>query len=253
MTGLDCDWTNGTNEQRFSPCLTMKDQYFADINDYFKYGMLRCFGESGLSIGVCWMMTPGDGRTDGRKIQYLTDGKRWRAYDPNLFDSLAAAVRRNRAVRQIQKAQILPNCLFCDDVVPDSQSLRNSWIAQALKKLSGVDLLFFDPDNGIEVRSTPLGKRGSSKFLYWDEIEAAWSKEYSLLIFQHFPRQNRAEYVSRLTNEVSTHLLGGKVVPLITSNVVYLLAYQPRHKAKAEQAIETIVNRWLGQVWTPTS
>ncbi len=231
----------------------MKDQYFGDINDYFKYGLLRCFSESGLSIGICWMMTPSDGRTDGRKIQYLANGERWRGYDPNLFDGLTAAVKRSRAVRQIHKSQILRNCLFCDDVVPDSQSLRNRWLTQALKKLSGVDLLFFDPDNGIEVRSTPLGKRGSRKFLYWDEIEAAWSQGCSLLIFQHFPRQNRAEYVARIANEVSHHVLGGKVIPLVTSNVVYLLAYQPRHNVKAEKAVDTIVTRWIGQVWTPIS
>jgi hypothetical protein len=230
----------------------MKDQYVGDINDFFKYGLLRCFGETGLSIGVCWMMTPSDGRADGRKIQYLANGERWRAYDPHLFDSLAAAVKRDRSVRQIQNAQILPNCSFCDDVVPDSRLLRASWLSQALTKLSGVDLLFFDPDNGIEVKSTSLGKRGSSKFLYWTEIDAAWSQGSSLLIFQHFPRQNRSQYVSRLVNEVSTHLKGEQVVPLITSNVVYLLACQPRHKAKAEQAVETIVKRWVGQVWTPT-
>jgi len=231
----------------------MKDQYFGDINDYFKYGMLRCFGEAGLTIGVCWMMTPSDGRPDGRKIQYLTNAKRWRAYDPNLFDSLAAAVKRNREVRQVQKAKILPTCLFCTEVVPDSQPSRSRWLSQALKKLHGLDLLFFDPDNGIEVRSTPIGKRGSNKFLYWAEIEEAWSQECSLLIFQHFPRQNRAEYISRLTAEISNHVLGGEVVPLITSNVVYLLACQPRHKASAEKAIDTIVKRWAGQVWTPSS
>jgi hypothetical protein len=229
----------------------MKDQYFGDINDYFKYGMLRCFGESGLSIGVCWMMTPSDGRTDGRKIQYLTNGKRWRAYDPHLFDSLAAAVKRNRAVRQIQKTQILPNCSFCNDVVPDSELLRKNWLSRALKKLSGVDFLFFDPDNGIQVKSTPTGKRGSSKFLYWTEIEAAWSQGSSLLIFQHFPRRNRAQYISRLTSELSNHVLGGEVVPLITSNVVYFLAYQAQHKEKAEHAIDRIVKRWMGEIWTP--
>lgn len=74
----------------------MKDQYFGDINDYILYGLLRCFGEAGLSIGVCWMMTPSDGRADGRKIQYLTNSKRWRSYDPNLFDTLTAAVRNSR-------------------------------------------------------------------------------------------------------------------------------------------------------------
>jgi len=36
----------------------MKNQYFGDINDYRKYGLLRCFAEAGLNIGVCWMLTP---------------------------------------------------------------------------------------------------------------------------------------------------------------------------------------------------
>src|SRR5687767_11372479 len=33
------------------------NQYFGDINDYFKYGMLRAFGRE-LSVAVIWMMTP---------------------------------------------------------------------------------------------------------------------------------------------------------------------------------------------------
>ncbi len=231
----------------------MKDQYFGDINDYLKYGMLRYFAEAGFSIGVCWMMTPNDARTDGRKIEYLADSARWRGYDPKLFDSLAEAVKRQRGVHQIQNFQMLPNCSFCTDVVPDSQPLRNRWLIRALRKLSGVDLLFFDPDNGIEVRSTPIGNRGSSKFLYWHEIEKAWAQECALLIFQHFPRQNRAEYVSRLVSELSKHVLGGHVVPLITSNVVYLLAYPQRHKTKARSAVDTIFKTWMGQIWTPIS
>src|SRR5687768_3003787 len=64
----------------------MKNQYFADINDYFKYGILRCLGKGGLRIAVCWMLTPDDGRSDGRKISYLSNPDRWRNYDPVLFD-----------------------------------------------------------------------------------------------------------------------------------------------------------------------
>jgi hypothetical protein len=228
----------------------MKDQYFGDINDYSKYGLLRCFAEAGLSIGVCWMMTPNDGRADGRKVKYLADRARWRNYDPNLFDSLAEAVKRHRGIRQIQDFQILPNCSFCNAIVPDSLSLRNRWLSRALSKLCGVDLLFFDPDNGIEVRSTPIGKRGSSKFLYWHEIEKAWAEESSLLVFQHFPRQKREEYVSRLVSELSIHVLGGQVVPLVTSNVVYLLAYKQCHKAKVTLALDAIAKNWQGQVRT---
>jgi|ERR1043165_1358083 hypothetical protein len=230
----------------------MKDQYFGDINDYLKYGILRLFSRAGFQIGICWMMTSSDGRTDGRKINYLARPERWRHYDPELFDYLVTAVERVRSVRQIQTPTILPNCAFYNDPVPDSHDLRRTWTTKALKKFSNVDLLFFDPDNGIEVRSRRPGTRGSSKFVYWAEIEAAWSQHCSLLIFQHFPRQNRLQYISRLTQEVSKRLVSAEVVPISTSNVVYIMAHQPQHKIKAQQAIDSIVNTWLDKVRTGT-
>jgi hypothetical protein len=46
----------------------MKDQYFGDVNDYLKYGLLRCFAEAGWRVGVCWMLTPDDGGRDGGSL-----------------------------------------------------------------------------------------------------------------------------------------------------------------------------------------
>lgn len=44
----------------------MKGQYFGDINDYRKYGLLRALQSSGEgSLLVAWMLTPDDGRPDG--------------------------------------------------------------------------------------------------------------------------------------------------------------------------------------------
>jgi hypothetical protein len=230
----------------------MKHQYFGDINDYIKYALLRSLGKAGLQIGVCWMMTPYDGRSDGRKIQYLTNPKKWRSYDPVLFDFLAAAVKANRDVHQIEDAAILPNCIFYDETVPETDDSRRVWTAGVLEKFSKVDLVFFDPDNGIEVRSTPRGRKGSNKFVYWVELETMWSRCCSLLVFQHFPRQNRVQYIARLRNEVSKRLVGAEIVPIITSNVVYILAYQPQHKTKAQQAVDLILMTWLDQVRTGT-
>jgi len=64
----------------------MKNQYFADINDYLKYGILRAIANSKLKICLCWMLTEDDNRNDGGKIQYLQDSDKWRKYDPALFD-----------------------------------------------------------------------------------------------------------------------------------------------------------------------
>ena len=43
----------------------MKNQYFGDIGDYGKYGLLRFLGERGLSIAVNWYLTPDDVSNDG--------------------------------------------------------------------------------------------------------------------------------------------------------------------------------------------
>ena len=46
----------------------MKVQYFGDVNDYRKYVLLRLLAKSGeFKIGVCWMLTPADDRTDGKQ------------------------------------------------------------------------------------------------------------------------------------------------------------------------------------------
>lgn len=59
----------------------MKNQYFGDVNDYRKYGLLRALtGQGALTTTVCWMLTPDDGRTDGRFTEYLAQPDRWRHY-----------------------------------------------------------------------------------------------------------------------------------------------------------------------------
>lgn len=226
----------------------MKNQYFGDINDYLKYGVLRCFVDAGLSIGVCWMLTPDDARSDGRKIGYLFNPDKWRGFDPNLFDSLAEAIRKgSRRIRHFQKSELLPNASFCNGLVPDYQPARKRWLTTSLRKLANVDMLFFDPDNGIEIKSIPGDRKGSSKYLYWDEIQLAWSRGASLLIFQHFSREKRDSHVSRLTKQLKEYALGSTVVPLITSNVVYLLAFRQSHAAEVNRALKMIDKRWASQ------
>ncbi len=227
----------------------MKDQYFGDINDYLKYGLLRCFAGAGWRIGVCWMLTSDDGRSDGRKIEYLSNHEQWRPHDPTLFDSLARAIKKGaRHVRQAQKPTFLPDAVFFNDLVPENEQLRKLWLTKALAKLKCADLLFFDPDNGIEVQSKPWGRTGSCKYLYWDEIRSAWSEGSSLLIFQHFPRQSHERYTLHLASKLREQITEAEVVPIITSNVVYLLARQPQHREKADMALTTISKNWKAQI-----
>ncbi len=45
----------------------MKNQYFGDINDYRKYGLLRAIQSKGEArLLVAWMLTENDGSRDSR-------------------------------------------------------------------------------------------------------------------------------------------------------------------------------------------
>ena len=54
----------------------MKNQYFGDVGDYGKYGLLRFIAKRGVTIAVNWYLTPDDQSNDGHIRGYLTIDKR---------------------------------------------------------------------------------------------------------------------------------------------------------------------------------
>lgn len=179
----------------------MKHQYFGDVNDYRKYGLLRCIQrESGLRFAVCWMLTPDDGRTDGRFISYLGEPVKWRQHDPELFDLLAEGVPSGRSLRHVEEKQILQGSILIDRTVPDDRRLRDTYLRDVFRTFGDSAVVFFDPDNGIEILSCPPGRKDSSKYLAWSELITTYHNGRSVLIYQHFPRRGRNEYMLEIAN-----------------------------------------------------
>lgn len=223
----------------------MKNQYFGDVNDYLKYGLLRCCAEAGWNVGVCWMLTPDDTKSDGRKTAYLNDAENWRSHDPVLYDALGAAViGGNRSVSAAEAAGIISGARYDADLVPDAIRARREWFQRARRVLAESDIIFFDPDNGLEVQSKPKGRKDSSKYIFWDEVEEAGSSGASVLIFQHFARENRKAHVARLSTELKARAPGATVTPFITSNVLFLLASTPRHADRTGATLDLVQARW---------
>ena len=226
----------------------MKDQYFGDINDYRKYGLLRCFVEAGFAPGVCWMLTPDGMSNDGQKTGYLQQPDRWRSFDPELFDFLATCVINGaRGVRHLEDSALLSNTHYCSDRLGDGAASRVAYMTSALRSLLPSDLLFFDPDNGLEVESVACGSRGSAKYIYWDEVQQAWKTGASLLIFQHFNREPRLALVERLSDELARRTSSDLVAAIHTAHVLFLFAGQSRHRDAFQSAAKLISHRWTGQ------
>ncbi|TAK66950.1 MAG: hypothetical protein EPO24_00975 [Bacteroidetes bacterium] len=225
----------------------MKHQYFGDINDYKKYGLLRVLSSGGaIRIAVCWMLTENDSRTDGNKISYLNEPERWRDYDPELFDILRHTLhnKRSRNVRHIEESDCLRPAVYHSEILTDEASQREEYFSSLLTKASGLELLFFDPDNGIEVKSVMYGRKNSCKYIYWHEIKAAYNAGHSLLIYQHFPRVEHRLYTARSIQQIQTLLEVSEVFAIATSSVLYLLVPQKHHNNYFQERLKALQNRW---------
>ncbi|MDR7523752.1 MAG: hypothetical protein QN168_14995 [Armatimonadota bacterium] len=229
----------------------MKNQYFGDINDYRKYGLLRALQSTGDgSLLVAWMLTPDDGGRDGRSRSYLEVPETWSKYDPELFAGLTNLLRSasQPSVSLIERSELLPRTRYFGAVVPDGRLERDAWRNDLLRVASGVDLVFLDPDNGIEVPSKPIGRKGSSKYVTWQEVEELFEARCSLLIYQHFRREKRDTFARRLVSELRERTGAGISEAFRTPHVLFLLVAQHRHAKQVRRTVELLSERWGGQI-----
>lgn len=229
----------------------MKDQYFGDINDYRKYGLLRAIiRASGFRILVAWMLTPDDGSTDGKFISYLEHPGKWSRHDPVLFQKIKEILMSGwrRRVSLIEGSGLIQKAEYFASLVPDTASGRSLWFNSLVQRAQGSDCVFLDPDNGLEVRSKVYGGKYSSKFLYWREVEALWTSGKSLLIYQHFIREKRLNFIQRMLEDLSSATPGSFLEAFSTPHVVFLMALQPEHQQFHGAIVSTVQENWEGQI-----
>ena len=201
----------------------MKNQYVGDINDYKKYSLIEIISEVlNEKILIAWMLTDGDSRNDGNKLDYLENNRNDRQLNPELFDKLISIDKSKREIKDVQE-------LFGDKynyyskTLYDNKEERTKYFEALLVEAKEVGMVFFDPDNGIEVKSVKYGNKNSSKYLYWDEIQQFADCGKDILIYQHFPHKNHEQFINDLKNELQekTKL---EVQPIQTEDVLFLLA-----------------------------
>ena len=134
----------------------MKEQYVGDVNDYRKYALLRHFAIEGrIRVGVCWMLTPADGRTDGSLTKYLDQDPL--CDDHELFSHLKEIGKAEGARRLslIERRKLIPGALYFNEFLSDRIALRRAFFETAIEHLGRAELIFFDPDNGSGATLNP--------------------------------------------------------------------------------------------------
>ncbi len=195
----------------------MQNRYVSDLGDFGKYGLLRALcrsNESGspeLTLGVVWYLMPDESHNaDGKFTQYLDHSPknehRFRRCDPELYNALDIIYKKDRNVSSIRKYSILsPGTVFYEklltfDGTPANSlgarrkriAYRNGWVQDALSATKDCDIIFVDPDNGLEVGIKRHQKRGP-KYVFFDELEPYCKRGQSLIIYHHTSRRGTAE------------------------------------------------------------
>ena len=229
----------------------MKNQYFGDVNDFRKYGLLRAFSKTpNLTLSVVWMLTRRDRLNDGHFIDYLSKPEQYRHFDQILFDWLQHIVLNegDRRVARFEASKLLNDATFYSSLVPHDAEERSTWFQTLLADVADRDLIFLDPDNGIEVKSVPYGRKHSEKYIYWQEIRSLVEHEHSLLIYQHFPRVKRSLYIDRIKDTIKVETGYSDVFAFRTSRVVFFLAIHSNHSRQLGEAIERVKQTWWPEI-----
>jgi hypothetical protein len=229
----------------------MKNQYFGDVNDYRKYGLLRTLQSKGEGrLLVAWMLTPDDGSPDGGLRSYLQNPTEWRHHDPELFTGLVTLLSTAPIpnVSLMERSALIPRASYYSALVSDSIGDREMWREGLLSAALAADLVFLDPDIGIEIPSKPIGRRGSSMYAAWKEIQSLWEHGCSILIYQHFPREHRASFMDRMLSELHERTGARFCEAFSTPYAVFLLAIQERDRIRFRDAALLLSQRWKGQI-----
>lgn len=225
----------------------MKEQYVGDISDYRKYALLRALSAGGANrIGVCWMLTPSDGSSDGNKLGYLAKPEQHRHFDPQLFDILAHAASEpdRRRLQTIEDSGAVPGATYFNTALPDDVTGRQAFMNECRATLAETDLIFFDPDNGIETSSVRPGRKNSSKYIYLDEIAAFYASGKSILVYQHFPRVEREGFIASSVDRLRAVAGDATIWAFRTKHVVFLLIINPRTCIALNGAAQRASSMW---------
>ena len=179
----------------------MQDRYAGDIGDYGKFALLRAMEKQGLTVGVNWYLTqtlPSEIQDDGKYSP-----EKYEKLDPELSAPLIKIfdLREARSVQALEQAHLLASDLFVNEAVPRETDRREAWHRAALAKLKDCDIVFLDPDNGLNVKSVKPGSQKSPKYVWLYEVADYVSAGKSVIFYNHRPRKKAevyfAEYAAR--------------------------------------------------------
>ena len=232
----------------------MKNQYVGDIGDYTKFGILRAIEDVGLTVGINWYLTPNDNRSDGNHTEYLKSKPD--TPDMALHSILKEIVTADlRLVSELENRKLLKKAVYFNEALDfsnsmDRKSFRNLWHSRALHTLRSQDVIFLDPDNGLEVKSRNPYSINGNRFATYQEAAEYYQTDASIVVYNHRDRSPESKYIERFTRFKGIDITSSADIFCLKASRFsvrdYLFIAQKRHS----QALRTVIDAMFNTGWS---
>jgi hypothetical protein len=222
----------------------MQIQYIGGIGDFGKLALLRHLRKD-RRLAVCWYLTGENDETKDREkhFNYLKRPDEFRHLAPEVFDWLAEIVDGIDTVADpltaLQMNGIM-NGIFNDSVflrneVPKRASLRRPWAEGLVRSVNGANLVFLDPDNGIQ------GKRLTNRHVALNEVAALRQPDRVIIICHHQSgRRGEARFLADRMRSLGCDPVEVIRLRLVTSRYYVILD----HDQAMTELIAAFVRKW---------
>jgi hypothetical protein len=219
----------------------MKEQYVGDIGDFGKVLLLKHLAGLGFRIGVNWVLTDDDNRADGKHRDYIDyrGNDCLCCCDEKVFEQMLPLAKKKKNDRNIEDLEGLirrfsESVAFYSAKYVSGRSRANCEIRAFAHLCPAVaDLVFFDPDNGVN------GDEGtSSKHVYLSDLKRYWKRKQSLQTYHHLSRDGtHEEQVCEIESAFRKAFPDGRVYPYHLRRGtarVYILCLREEHLPKVQ-------------------
>jgi hypothetical protein len=229
----------------------MKNQYFGDRNDYFKYDLLILMAErlATKRLSIVWMRTENDRSNDGGKIKYSRGtGER------GLYGFLQRVLEEGDQARDVRKlgeyfqgtSHNFEYCHYGSERL-FVHSERTAYFDGIPKETLDNAVVFLDPDNGLEVKST--GDGNGDRYVTYNDVASIYGrmgKAAILVIYQHLPRLHRRLFLYGTFNRLVERLKGPMPVSISDNQIAFIiLAKDKKQQAKVREALRNYTRSHL--------
>ena len=210
----------------------MKNQYFGDNRDLFKYDLiLRVIKETGLinHFMLIPMLTENDdtGHGEDRDRKRASAGTKNKLLVKFLNKFEEKSKRDIEHLKSFFGKQDVEMTIYHGKNEYFSRLQSEEYFEQLKDKLLSKSLVFVDPDKGMQV-----GKSGKEHILY-SEIETLYKRmgtKSILMIFQGFPRDEKhEEYLARKSKELKDKISGELPIYICDKKTIFFFLTRSKY------------------------